>query len=171
MVGEQRKANDQRGSTRAWSGVDPWGLGGAQGCLSRQLDVEGAAGLWSAAEGSEKAATLDRSVSACLSVFSLSSVSGPLPMIASTPSCLIGPALDVGPGPSAPRLLGPSPTHLFANFEQTQEPSSPALWAAQRLPERAGDLQPCASPTHFSVLSHGLPFADVPLWPVPLPPH
>lgn len=155
----------------AWGRVDPWGFGGAQGCLSRQLDVGGgAAGFWSAAEGSEKAAALDRSVSACLSVFSPSAVSGPLPMTASTPSCLIGPALDAGPSPPAPRLLGPSPTHLFANFEQTQEPSSPALWAAQRLPERAGDPQPRASPAHVSLLSLGLPFADVPLRPVP-PPH
>lgn len=45
------------------------------------------------------------------------------------------PRLGPGARPPALHLLGPSPTHLFANFEQTQEPSSPALWAAQGLPE------------------------------------
>lgn len=118
----------------------------------------------------QKAATLDRSVSACLSVFSLSSVSGPLPMIASTTSCLIGPPWTLGLAPQHPALAGP---HHQLIFLQALSKPGTLLPSTVGSPKAAGNWEPptlCLS-AHFSVLSHGLPFADVPLWPVPLPLH
>lgn len=108
--------------------------GVSMGLEKRRLDVDGQQPGSGQQQRVQKTTSLDWSVSACLSVFSLSSVSGPLPMTASTSSCLIGPTLGPRLAP-IPRLLGPSPTHLFANFEQTQEPFFPVLWAVHRLSE------------------------------------
>lgn len=91
--------------------------------------------LVSKRERSEKATSLDWSFSECLSVFSLSSVSGPLPMTASTPPCLIGPALGPGLGPQHRACWTHHQLIFLQTLSKPRSPSFPALWAAHRLPE------------------------------------